>query len=168
MWEYNYTPSSDELYHHGIKGMKWGKRRYQNKDGSLTPAGKKRYNSDAERNLAEKKAAYKAANKAYSKSINKAYDRAIAAYSPSKKHRQANDERWDDAFKKAEELKVAKSEYKQAKADYKKTVEKHVSGKKVAAVAGLAVVGVGAAAVGKFVYDGNRLLNNIADFSKLG
>lgn len=30
------------LYHHGIKGMKWGVRRYQNKDGSLTPAGKKR------------------------------------------------------------------------------------------------------------------------------
>lgn len=31
-----------ELYHHGVKGMKWGVRRYQNKDGSLTAAGKKR------------------------------------------------------------------------------------------------------------------------------
>lgn len=31
-----------ELIHWGIKGMKWGVRRYQNKDGSLTPAGKKR------------------------------------------------------------------------------------------------------------------------------
>lgn len=32
----------DELYHHGIKGMRWGIRRYQKEDGSLTPAGKKR------------------------------------------------------------------------------------------------------------------------------
>lgn len=31
------------LIHHGIKGQKWGVRRYENPDGSLTPAGKKRY-----------------------------------------------------------------------------------------------------------------------------
>lgn len=33
---------NEELYHHGIKGMHWGIRRYQNPDGSLTAAGKKR------------------------------------------------------------------------------------------------------------------------------
>lgn len=39
--------SQDEsLCHWGIKGMKWGVRRYQSKDGSLTPEGKKRYRSD--------------------------------------------------------------------------------------------------------------------------
>lgn len=32
----------DDIYHHGIKGQRWGVRRYQNKDGSLTPAGQKR------------------------------------------------------------------------------------------------------------------------------
>lgn len=35
--------TSDELYHHGIKGQKWGVRRFQNADGSLTPAGKKKF-----------------------------------------------------------------------------------------------------------------------------
>lgn len=40
MWYYQH---SDELYHHGIKGMKWGVRRFQKNDGTLTSAGKKRY-----------------------------------------------------------------------------------------------------------------------------
>lgn len=35
--------NQNELYHFGIKGQKWGVRRFQKKDGSLTPAGKNRY-----------------------------------------------------------------------------------------------------------------------------
>lgn len=34
---------NDELYHHGILGMKWGVRLYQNKDGTLTALGKNHY-----------------------------------------------------------------------------------------------------------------------------
>lgn len=39
----NWQGSGEELEHHGIKGMKWGVRRYQNEDGTLTATGKSRY-----------------------------------------------------------------------------------------------------------------------------
>ena len=44
-----------ELYHHGVKGQRWGVRRYQNKDGSLTSYGKKRYAKELAKLEAEKK-----------------------------------------------------------------------------------------------------------------
>lgn len=47
--EYCEIVFNDELYHHGVKGQKWGVRRYQNSDGSLTPLGKKRYAKEEKR-----------------------------------------------------------------------------------------------------------------------
>lgn len=69
--DYAVISKDSYLAHHGILGMKWGIRRYQNADGSLTDAGRKRYNAEVKR--AEKKEA-----KEENKRI-KAEDKAIRA-----------------------------------------------------------------------------------------
>lgn len=83
----------DEIRHHGVKGMKWGRRRYQNKDGSLTPEGVKRY---ARAGYAED--AYKRNTTA----TGKAYDKFSGA------HRIAGNARYDTSSQKKNEARAEK------------------------------------------------------------
>ena len=94
---------NNELYHYGVKGMKWGKR-------------KARYTSE---DVAAKKTAYKQANKAYSKAFDKAYNGNMGSFSPFKKHRDASNARWEDAQNKAVAANKAKAEYKAVKKAFK-------------------------------------------------
>ena len=103
MWTYNYP---NELYHYGVLGMKLGHRKAR----PTTSVDTARSN-------------YKSAKKTYNKSFNKAYNRAIAAYSPSKKHREANKSRWEQVSKDAESLRNAKRAYKAEKKQFKQDVK---------------------------------------------
>ena len=84
-----------ELYHWGIKGMRWGVRRYQNKDGSLTPAGKKRYSDDPDLKKVDSANIKRAAA---IREVNRAANRynAVSTNANWKKYEEARDD-----FKKA-------------------------------------------------------------------
>lgn len=92
---------NDYLAHYGVKGMKWGVRRYQKKDGSLTPTGKKRYKNYEYTGDKEKDKFFESAASLYEKKIT----------SPSNKRRNElyeklykNGDLSDKEFKELDEL----------------------------------------------------------------
>ena len=110
MWEYNYTPSPDELYHYGVPGMKWGHRKkYQTASGSLNALGKARKNYETAK-TDRKKAA---------KDLIRKSGSGIGIKGIAKAKKYAN--RYDKAA--LNELS-AKARYKAAKAKNKKKADK--------------------------------------------
>lgn len=79
-----YIPKKDlELTHHGILGQKWGVRRYQNPDGSLTPAGMKRRAQQIDKDNAK-------FLKKYGDTINKKVEKAVEPYMKIYAERELN------------------------------------------------------------------------------
>lgn len=85
---------SNYIAHHGILGMKWGVRRYQNPDGSLTPKGEKRYNGQKNREL--RKSIRKDYKEAYNRHRQDASNKSNAEYAKAenyaKKHHLDTDD----------------------------------------------------------------------------
>ena len=123
-----------ELYHHGVVGMKWGVRRYQNKDGSLTNAGKRRYGTKA--NFEKVQSAKRAAAKANSKQAiarRKANERTAAEVAKYRKKAGIKDEKPEETKPKKTMKEMSDAELRAAvdrlrlEKDYKDLNPKQVS-----------------------------------------
>lgn len=93
---------SSELYHHGVKGMKWGVRRYQNKDGTLTAAGKKRLSKELVRDYKQNKSnsqPYKVSD-AYKRKLKSEIKKVIT--DDDKQRIRASKDKWYDSLKESD------------------------------------------------------------------
>lgn len=114
-----------ELYHAGIKGMKWGIRRYQNKDGSLTPLGRIRYGvGKAGEKIGD---AAKAAGERHKANVaSKKEEKRVEALmkKPIRKLTEAELKERTDRINKEKQLRDAEKQNRQSAADAEAFVRK--------------------------------------------
>lgn len=137
-----YYEASDELCHYGVKGMKWGRRRYQNSDGSLTPAGKKRYITVRD--------GYNNARKAYKNAYNSSTEQSggkkkglVTIHESGKAKREARNSGRKAAIESVRNDKAANKEARN-------TPEAKAARRKKALKVGAAVAGTALAAYGGY------------------
>lgn len=87
---------SNELYHHGVIGMKWGVRRYQNLDGSLTAAGKRKYGTKT--NFEKVQRAKNAADPKKLKAKTKSKEKTVKDMSDDELRRRINRIKMENEF----------------------------------------------------------------------
>lgn len=145
VWHYNYMSSYDELYHHGIKGMRWGVRRFQNEDGTLTAQGRQRYKdyrSDQstrrsltrhvaadKKNLKDRGEAMNEVTKNYNDAQEQMRKASSKVFISRKKRQELVDEANANLTKAGEELEKRRADLNRAERIYNKDAEalfKHV------------------------------------------
>lgn len=159
MSEY-YLTRSDELYHYGVAGQKWGRRQYQNQDGSLTDLGRQHYGYGPGRGSV-KGTAYRALSKVYGlneRAYNRLGNRTAASMNKSAKN---------EMLRKAAKADEDRDKYRNSE-EYKERKAKVVKAAKIgAAVAATALAAYGGYKLSQYI-KANRIASgkNLAKTEK--
>lgn len=160
-----------ELYHFGISGMKWGIRRYQNEDGSLTPAGRERYGyNEISKTTGISRGKQidmlKRSSDRYKRDSGKLNERA-SRYLTNAKSDRTSPYRAKEMTQKAKELKRSAKEAKEKSYESRKDAGRLGNNYLKRAAAGGALFGAGAAAVIGH-YSGAGKAATLKNMAKLG